>query len=198
MDPMLKSVDGGIDWNDGACGVSHAVLEQLLKPAVRKTPVLIINVWGGGNITEIAMVCHLLCILSSFMLIFCCLECGNLFWHTVLMVSAASRHHIHSSHEIDGFRDLLLLQRNGRAVLEFVRTAADVEKGLKHVKGMNFIHAGSRLTTPDVLLNTTQYPKSGIGSNSATPNPSLPRGTPEGSQGRGHLSAGGRQLHGRS
>lgn len=56
LEPVLKSVEGDIDWNDGACGVCHSVIEKLLKPAVRKSSVLVVNVWGGGNVTEIAMV----------------------------------------------------------------------------------------------------------------------------------------------
>ena len=56
LDWYQESAEADIDWNAGHCGVDHRLLEQLLKPTVKDTAVTVINVWGGGNITEIAMV----------------------------------------------------------------------------------------------------------------------------------------------
>ena len=47
---------GAVDWNDGLCGVDHDLLEQLLKPSLTAKKSTLVNIWGGGNITEIALV----------------------------------------------------------------------------------------------------------------------------------------------
>lgn len=48
--------DGVVDWNGGLCGVDHSTLQTLLKPTLHSKQVVLINIWGGGNVTEIGLV----------------------------------------------------------------------------------------------------------------------------------------------
>ena len=49
--------EGVRDYNGGDCGVDHETLEKLIKPSLRSsTNATIINIWGGGNVTEIGLV----------------------------------------------------------------------------------------------------------------------------------------------
>ena len=50
--------EGDVYWNHRLCGMSHKLLELLLMPRMKSSTTTVINVWGGGNITEIALVRH--------------------------------------------------------------------------------------------------------------------------------------------
>jgi hypothetical protein len=57
LDPIMKPVDADeVDYNGGVCGLGHRVVEDVMKPTMKKRCVLVVNVWGGGNITEVALV----------------------------------------------------------------------------------------------------------------------------------------------
>jgi hypothetical protein len=45
-----------VDYNGGVYGLSHRVVEDVMKPTMEKKCLLVVNVWGGGNITEVALV----------------------------------------------------------------------------------------------------------------------------------------------
>ena len=48
------------DWTGGKCGVALSLLKQALLPALKKYDCRIVNIWGGGNITALALVSPLL------------------------------------------------------------------------------------------------------------------------------------------
>ena len=48
------------DWAGGKCGVALPLLKQALLPALKKYDCRVINIWGGGNITTLALVSPLL------------------------------------------------------------------------------------------------------------------------------------------
>jgi hypothetical protein len=57
LDPIMKPLDADeVDYNGGVCRLSHRVMEDVMKPTMKKRHVLVVNVWGGGNITEVALV----------------------------------------------------------------------------------------------------------------------------------------------
>jgi hypothetical protein len=57
LDPVMKPLDADeVDYNGGICGLGHKVVEDIMKPTMKKKHVLVVNVWGGGNITEVALV----------------------------------------------------------------------------------------------------------------------------------------------
>jgi hypothetical protein len=57
LDPIMKPLDADeVDYNDGVFRLGHRVVEDVMKPTMKKKHVLVINVWGGGNITEVALV----------------------------------------------------------------------------------------------------------------------------------------------
>jgi hypothetical protein len=57
LDPVMKPLDADeVDYNGGVCGLGHRVVEDVMKPTMKKKHVLVVNVWGGGNITEVALV----------------------------------------------------------------------------------------------------------------------------------------------
>ncbi len=68
--------EGAHDWNSGDCGVDHETLERLLKPSLHSSSAIVINIWGGGNVTEIGLVRYplyhhfLLHFLTSFILLY--------------------------------------------------------------------------------------------------------------------------------
>jgi hypothetical protein len=157
LDWYQESADGDVDWSGGDCGVSHKVLEQLLKPTVKDLAVTVINVWGGGNITEIAMVSisyHLPYTLPAYLPL-----------HSVALVaclpilSAASRYAANTS-------ALFGVQRNGRPVIEFVRDPADVDKGHDRVKGMNFLQVEPGINPPAVDLHRASRHEGAVASSS--------------------------------
>jgi hypothetical protein len=52
LDPVMKPLDADkVDYNDDICGLGHRVVEDIMKPTMKKRCVLVVNVWGGGNIT---------------------------------------------------------------------------------------------------------------------------------------------------
>jgi hypothetical protein len=57
LDPVMRPLDADeVDYNGGVCGLGHRVVEDVMKPTMKKTRVLVVNVWGGGNITEAALI----------------------------------------------------------------------------------------------------------------------------------------------
>jgi hypothetical protein len=57
LDPVMKPLNADeVDYNGGICGLGHRVVENVMKPTMKKRHVLVVNVWGGGNITEVALV----------------------------------------------------------------------------------------------------------------------------------------------
>jgi hypothetical protein len=57
LDLVMKPVDADeVDYNGGIYGLGHRVVEDVMKPTMKKKHVLVVNVWGGGNITEVALV----------------------------------------------------------------------------------------------------------------------------------------------
>jgi hypothetical protein len=57
LDPIMKPLDADeVDYNGGVCELGHRVVEDVMKPTMKKKRVLVVNVWGGGNITEVALV----------------------------------------------------------------------------------------------------------------------------------------------
>jgi hypothetical protein len=66
LDPIMKPVDADqVDYNGGVCGLGHRVVEDIMKPTMKKKRVLVVNVWGSGNITEIALVSFIFSLLST-------------------------------------------------------------------------------------------------------------------------------------
>ena len=57
----------GEDWSNGHCHASFSFLQSLLEKAMQIEDVRVINCWGGGNVTALALVSH--CCL------FWCLRC---------------------------------------------------------------------------------------------------------------------------
>jgi hypothetical protein len=56
LDPVMRPLDADeVDYNGGVCGLGHGVVEHVMKPTMKKNRVLVVNVWGGGNITEAAL-----------------------------------------------------------------------------------------------------------------------------------------------
>ena len=47
------------DWAGGKCGVALLLLKQALLPALMKYDCKVVNIWGGGNITALALVSYL-------------------------------------------------------------------------------------------------------------------------------------------
>jgi hypothetical protein len=57
LDPVMKPLDADeVDYNGGVYGLGHRVMEDVMRPTMKKKHVLVVNVWSGGNITEVALV----------------------------------------------------------------------------------------------------------------------------------------------
>ena len=67
LDWNFITPEGAIDWNGGLCGVNHTLLEQLLKPSLSAKTSTLVNIWDGGNVTEIALVRYILLLYSCIM-----------------------------------------------------------------------------------------------------------------------------------
>jgi hypothetical protein len=53
----MKPLDADeVDYNGGICGLGHKIVEDVLKPTMKKTRLMVMNVWGGGSITEVVLV----------------------------------------------------------------------------------------------------------------------------------------------
>jgi hypothetical protein len=66
LDPVMKPVDTDeVNYNGGVCGLGHIVVEDIMKPTMKKKRVLVVNVWGGGNITEVTLVSFISHLLST-------------------------------------------------------------------------------------------------------------------------------------
>lgn len=48
------------DWSGGKCSPPYALVETLLGPALKKYKCVVVNVWGGGNVSAVALVSSLL------------------------------------------------------------------------------------------------------------------------------------------
>ena len=48
------------DWSGGKCSPPYGLVETLLVPALKKYKCVVFNVWGGGNVSAIALVSSLL------------------------------------------------------------------------------------------------------------------------------------------
>ena len=44
------------DWASGKCGVALPLFKQALLPALKKYDCRVVNIWGGGNVTALALV----------------------------------------------------------------------------------------------------------------------------------------------
>jgi hypothetical protein len=44
------------DWSGGKCSTPYGLIESLLQSALKKYKCVIINIWGGGNVTTVALV----------------------------------------------------------------------------------------------------------------------------------------------
>ena len=47
------------DWAGGKCGVALPLLKQALLLALKKYDYRVVNIWGGGNVTALALVSSL-------------------------------------------------------------------------------------------------------------------------------------------
>ena len=118
------------DWAGGKCGVALPLLKQALLPALKKYDCRVVNIWGGGNVTTLALVSYLLQkpTKSQSHLALMCWRIGG------PPILVASHYHSRSSH--------LILQAKNREVLEIVRNKEDVLATHHRVLGMNFIPGG--------------------------------------------------------
>jgi hypothetical protein len=45
LDPVMKPLDADeVDYNGGVCGLGHRVVEDIMKPTMKKRHVLVLNV----------------------------------------------------------------------------------------------------------------------------------------------------------
>ena len=106
------------------------LLKQALLPALKKYDCRVVNIWGGGNITALALVSPLLQkpskSLSSHPLMFCGIGGPS--------IPMAGHQYSCSSY--------LIWQAKNRKVLEIVRSDEDVHAAHLRVSGMNFIPDG--------------------------------------------------------
>lgn len=65
LDFVMKPLDlDEVDYNGGNCGIGHKVVEGVLKSTIKNRPILIVKLWGGGNITKVALVNFIMLIFS--------------------------------------------------------------------------------------------------------------------------------------
>ena len=118
------------DWAGGKCGVALSLLKQALLPALKKYDCRVVNIWGGGNITALALVSPLLQkpskSLSPHPLMFCGIGGPP--------IPMAGHQYSRSSY--------LIWQAENREVLEIVRSDEDVHAAHLRVSRMNFIPGG--------------------------------------------------------
>jgi hypothetical protein len=59
LDPVMKPLNADeVDYNGGISGLGHRVVEEVMKPTMKKRRLLVVNVWGGGNITKVALISY--------------------------------------------------------------------------------------------------------------------------------------------
>ena len=118
------------DWAGGKCGVALPLLKQALLPALKKYDCRVVNIWGGGNITALALVSYPFQKPSKSRshLDLMCWRIGG------PPILVADHYHSRSSH--------LILQAENREVLEIVRSEEDVHSAHLRVLRMNFIPGG--------------------------------------------------------
>ena len=57
LNHVMKPVDADeVDYNGGVYGLDHRVVEDVIKPTMKKRCVLVVNVWGGRKITKVALI----------------------------------------------------------------------------------------------------------------------------------------------
>jgi hypothetical protein len=57
LDPVMRPLNvDEVDYNGGVYGLGHRVVQDVMKPTMKKTRVLVVNVWGGGTIN---FMCHM-------------------------------------------------------------------------------------------------------------------------------------------
>jgi hypothetical protein len=65
LDFVMKPLDSNeVDYNGGNCGIGHKVVEDVLKSTIKNRPILVVKLWGVGNITKVALVNFIMLILS--------------------------------------------------------------------------------------------------------------------------------------
>ena len=118
------------DWVGRKCGVTLPLLKQALLPTLKKYDCRVVNIWGGGNVTALALVSYLLQRPPK--------SRSHLFLMYWRMggppIPMASHYLSHSCH--------LILQAENREVLEIVCSKEDVLAAHHRVSGMNFIPGG--------------------------------------------------------
>ena len=45
-----------VDYNGSVCRLGHQIMEDIMKPTMKKRHILVVNVWDGGNMTEVVFV----------------------------------------------------------------------------------------------------------------------------------------------
>jgi hypothetical protein len=54
LNPVMKPLNTDkVDYNGSVCGLGHRVVEDVMRPTMKKKHILVVNVWGGGNITRL-------------------------------------------------------------------------------------------------------------------------------------------------
>ena len=118
------------DWAGRKCGVALPLLKQALLPALKKYDCWVVNIWGGDNITTLALVSPLvqepIKPLPPHPLMFCSIGDPP--------IPMAGQQFLRSS--------FLIWQAENREVLEIVRSDEDVHAAHHRVSGMNFIPGG--------------------------------------------------------
>ena len=119
------------DWAGGKCGVALPLLKQALLLALKKYDCRVVNIWGGGNITALALVSYSFQKPSMSRS-----HLALMFWRIAgLPILVAGHYHSRSSQ--------LILQAENREVLEIVRSdSEDVHSAHHRVSGMNFNPGG--------------------------------------------------------
>ena len=57
LDPVIKPFDADeVDYNGSDSELGHRVVEDVIKPTMKTKCILVVNVWGSGNITEVELV----------------------------------------------------------------------------------------------------------------------------------------------
>ena len=106
------------------------LLKQALLPALKKYDCRVVNIWGGGNITALALVSPLLQKPSESLSPHPLMLCGI----GGPLIPMAGHSYSRSS--------FLIWQAENKEVLEIVRSDEDVRATHHRVSGMNFIPGG--------------------------------------------------------
>ena len=118
------------DWAGGKCGVALPLLKQALLLALKKYDCRVVNIWGGGNITALALVSPLLQKPSK-----------SLSPHPLMFYGIGGPPIPMAGHQYS-CSSYLIWQAENREVLEIVCSDKDVHATHLRVSGMNFIPDG--------------------------------------------------------